>query len=295
MSKASREPPSASQPVSDRGVRRHGRGRGQKLGLTVGSLVSLSLEPSAHRVRRVQRGRDARAPPRGGWLRDLAPRRRSGVARTAFRARRSSDRHVARDRDRGGGRTARRCSSARSAGSSARSARRSRPEHTRSSSARVRRSELGEDAPALVRVRGGYTAISIEAVVFDLDGVLVDSEQVWDEVREELARERGGRWHERAQADMMGMSSTEWSRYMHDVIGLAEPPDGDQRRGRPADASPLRGGAAADRRRGGGVRRLAGAFRLALASSSNRPLIDAVLAAARPRASSSRRRSPRRR
>ena len=65
----------------------------------------------------------------------------------------------------------------------------------------------------------------IEAVVFDLDGVLVDSEHVWDEVREELARERGGRWHERAQADMMGMSSTEWSRYMHDVIGLAEPPD----------------------------------------------------------------------
>ena len=53
----------------------------------------------------------------------------------------------------------------------------------------------------------------IEAVVFDLDGVLVDSEHVWDEVREGLARERGGRWHERAQADMMGMSSTEWSQY----------------------------------------------------------------------------------
>ena len=44
-------------------------------------------------------------------------------------------------------------------------------------------------------------------------------------MREELARERGGRWHERAQADMMGMSSTEWSRYMHDVIGLREPPE----------------------------------------------------------------------
>jgi len=61
----------------------------------------------------------------------------------------------------------------------------------------------------------------VEAVVFDLDGVLVDSEHLWDEVREELARERNGRWHDRAQADMMGMSSTEWSRYMHEVIGLA--------------------------------------------------------------------------
>src|SRR3954463_5074205 len=65
---------------------------------------------------------------------------------------------------------------------------------------------------------------AVQAVVFDLDGVLVDSERLWDEVREQLARERGGRWHDRAQADMMGMSSTEWSRYMHDVIGLAESP-----------------------------------------------------------------------
>jgi beta-phosphoglucomutase-like phosphatase (HAD superfamily) len=60
----------------------------------------------------------------------------------------------------------------------------------------------------------------VGAVIFDLDGVLVDSEQVWDEVRERFVRERGGRWHERAQADMMGMSSPEWSAYMHDVIGL---------------------------------------------------------------------------
>jgi HAD superfamily hydrolase (TIGR01509 family) len=65
----------------------------------------------------------------------------------------------------------------------------------------------------------------IEAVVFDLDGVLLDSEHVWDEVREQLARERGGRWHERAQREMMGMSSLEWSRYMHDEIGVPDPPE----------------------------------------------------------------------
>ena len=120
----------------------------------------------------------------------------------------------------------------------------------------------------------------IEAVVFDLDGVIVDSEHVWDEVREELARERGGRWHEGAQADMMGMSSVEWSRYMHDVIGLTETPEdiSDEvvRRmlARYGDELPLIDGAVE------AVERLAGSFRLALASSSNRPLIDAVLARA---------------
>ena len=117
----------------------------------------------------------------------------------------------------------------------------------------------------------------IEAVVFDLDGVLLGSEQVWDEVREELARERGGRWHEQAQQDMMGMSSTEWSRYMHDVIGLREPPEeisaevvrrmGERYRER----LPLLPGAVE------AVERLAARWPLGLASSSNRPLIDLAL------------------
>lgn len=120
----------------------------------------------------------------------------------------------------------------------------------------------------------------IEAVIFDLDGVLVESEHVWDEVREALAHECGGRWHDRAQADMMGMSSTEWSRYMHDVIGLAESPEEINaevvRRmlARYSQELPLIDGAI------DAVRRLAPTFRLGLASSSNRPLIDAVLSAA---------------
>ncbi len=118
---------------------------------------------------------------------------------------------------------------------------------------------------------------NVAAVVFDLDGVLVDSEHVWDEVREELARERGGRWHARAQADMMGMSSIEWSRYMHDVIGLTDSPEKisaevvRRMEARYADHLPLVDGAVE------AVERLAASFPLGLASSSNRPLIEVVL------------------
>ena len=120
---------------------------------------------------------------------------------------------------------------------------------------------------------------TVEAVVFDLDGVLIDSEHLWDEVREELARERGGRWHDSAQADMMGMSSPEWSRYMHDVIGLPETPDEisdevvERLLARYAVRLPLIDGAVET------VRRLARSFPLAVASSSNRQVIDAVLSA----------------
>jgi HAD superfamily hydrolase (TIGR01509 family) len=119
----------------------------------------------------------------------------------------------------------------------------------------------------------------IRAVVFDLDGVLIDSEQVWDDVREALAHERGGRWHEGAQREMMGMSSPEWSHYMHERIGLVEPPEEINRivvermLERYAEGPPWLPGAIDT------VRRLADDFVLGLASSSNRELIDRVLAA----------------
>jgi HAD superfamily hydrolase (TIGR01509 family) len=117
----------------------------------------------------------------------------------------------------------------------------------------------------------------IDAVVFDLDGVIIDSEQVWNEVREGLARERGGRWSDRATTDMMGMSSTEWSRYMHDVIGVEDPPEEINREvvrrmlDRYSHELPLIDGAVE------AVRRMAERWLLGLASSSNRELIDRVL------------------
>jgi HAD superfamily hydrolase (TIGR01509 family) len=117
----------------------------------------------------------------------------------------------------------------------------------------------------------------IDAVVFDLDGLLLDTEQVWDEVREELVRERGGRWHDRAQADMMGMSSNEWSRYLHKELGLAEPPEElnrlvvERMAERYREALPVVDGAA------DAVQRLAERWPLGLASSSNRPLIELAL------------------
>ena len=117
----------------------------------------------------------------------------------------------------------------------------------------------------------------IDGVVFDLDGLLLDSEQVWDAAREQLVRERGGRWHENAQRDMMGMSSREWSRYLHDELGLREPPEEISREVvRRLEAIyrerlPVLPGARE------AVERIGARWPLALASSSNRELIDLAL------------------
>jgi HAD superfamily hydrolase (TIGR01509 family) len=108
--------------------------------------------------------------------------------------------------------------------------------------------------------------------------VLVDSESVWDAIREQVTRESGGRWHEHAQRDMMGMSSLEWSRYMHDELGVPMEPEEisaavvAQVEQRYRADLPLLPHAVET------VRELAGRWPLGLASSSNRPVIELFLA-----------------
>ena len=118
---------------------------------------------------------------------------------------------------------------------------------------------------------------SIEAVVFDLDGVVVASEEVWDDVRGRYVVERGGRYDQEAQRAMMGMSAHEWSRYVHVELGVPDTPSEISAEiVRRMEASyrerlPLIPGARE------AIERLAVRWPLGLASSSNRPLIDTVI------------------
>lgn len=117
----------------------------------------------------------------------------------------------------------------------------------------------------------------IEAVVFDLDGVLLDSEQLWDEARRDVVARYHGRWRADATAAMQGMSSPEWSHYLRHELGVALEED------RIADLvvadllaryrpdPPLVAGARQT------VARIAARWPLALASSSNRVVIEEVL------------------
>jgi HAD superfamily hydrolase (TIGR01509 family) len=117
----------------------------------------------------------------------------------------------------------------------------------------------------------------IEAVIFDLDGVLLQTEELWDEVRERFVRERGGRYDAAAQRAMMGMSSLEWSRFIHEELGVPDSPEAISAEvarlleARYRERLPLIPGAVE------AVRRLATRWPLGLASSSNRSLIDAAL------------------
>jgi HAD superfamily hydrolase (TIGR01509 family) len=116
-----------------------------------------------------------------------------------------------------------------------------------------------------------------DAVIFDMDGVLFDSEQLWNQSKQEVVREFGGRWREDAPRDMLGMSSPEWSRYMHDELGVPLELEQINREvvRRMAEHyredPPLLPGAVVV------VRTLGRRWPLALASSANREIIDLAL------------------
>jgi HAD superfamily hydrolase (TIGR01509 family) len=130
---------------------------------------------------------------------------------------------------------------------------------------------------SLTAWQGGHV---IEAVVFDLDGVLIDSEPVWEEVRREVVATHGGHWAPDTQRRLMGMSTREWARYLSEDLGVGLPPDQvaalviERMADRYARELPLMPGAA------DAVRRLAGRWPLGLASSSPAALIETVLSAA---------------
>jgi HAD superfamily hydrolase (TIGR01509 family) len=119
--------------------------------------------------------------------------------------------------------------------------------------------------------------MSVEAVIFDLDGVLLDSEPAWEAARREVTLESGGRWRDDAQTEMMGMSTSEWSAWMHEALGVPLEPErivseviGRMERAF-RERLPLLPGARE------AVTALAGHWSLGLASSSSRPLIDLAL------------------
>ena len=113
--------------------------------------------------------------------------------------------------------------------------------------------------------------------MFDLDGVIVDSEPVWEQVRRQVVAEHSGRWAPDAQQRIMGMSTGEWARYLSRDLGVGLPPETvaatviDGMRARYREGVPLMPGAAE------AVRALAGHWPIGLASSSPPALIDAVL------------------
>ena len=254
---------------------------GDRVAVTVGSLVSLSLEPPLVGISIGRADALHELLAEAGAFGVSHPPRRPGGGRRPFRARRAADRPLGRRRD-AGRRTGAplladalgwiECRSGR--------ARDRRPHLLRRRGRRARGGRAGP-RPRLSRARlprrlmTVYTCIT--AVVFDMDGVLIDSEQLWDEVREQLARERGGRWHD-ARAGGHDGNELAGVVAVHARRDRAAPSR--RRRSTPRSCggcSRVTASRCRSARRSRGRRATGAQWPLGLASSSNREVIDAVL------------------
>jgi HAD superfamily hydrolase (TIGR01509 family) len=116
--------------------------------------------------------------------------------------------------------------------------------------------------------------MAIDTVIFDLDGVILETEQEWNDVRHEFAAAHGGRWDETDQPAVMGANSMQWAEYMRDQVGVPLPPGEiykgvvDALRTRYTQHLPLIPGARET------IVGLASKFRLGVASSSPVELIE---------------------
>ncbi|MCC2593225.1 HAD family phosphatase [Tessaracoccus sp. OS52] len=116
-----------------------------------------------------------------------------------------------------------------------------------------------------------------EAIIFDLDGTLIDTEALWDEVRRGLAAEAGLPWPEGTTQAMMGMSTSEWARHLVEVVGLPMSPEEAARV--TIEAMAKRHGEGIEVLPGAveAVRAMAEHYPLAVASSSPRLLIETAV------------------
>jgi len=124
---------------------------------------------------------------------------------------------------------------------------------------------------------GGASRCFVLAMIFDLDGVIVDSEPAWERIRRQVVAENGGTWRADSQQRLMGMSTPEWSRYLSEDLGVGMAPDAvaaliiERMSAGYREDVPLMPGAAE------AVRRMARRWPLGLASSSPPELIEAAL------------------
>lgn len=119
-----------------------------------------------------------------------------------------------------------------------------------------------------------------QAVIFDMDGIIIDSEEVWERARLAVVAEFGGTYHPDVPRDVMGMTSSEWSHYLRDRVGIPLSPEAIEReviRRLVAEYErdpPFFPGAVAV------VRTMGERWPTGIASSSGRELIDLVVALA---------------